>query len=271
MLLWAARAGWEVIVARMRGSVAAGVALVAAVVTIGGPGIAAASADPDRGGSHHDRGRSDDRDRGDRGDRPGERRGHGDGRRSESRADGDSSQSGGSDGSGSDGDTAPRGTTGTSSGSASDTNATAEPEPAVGRPTAPAATDGGGGGVPAEADAPTVHEPPAVVVGNGRSPGLLSSGPAGAEDRRTAVSTPRPDVPAAPVLLPQAPPTAIPAVDTESQRPRVFSGMWSPVGAGGSSNTLFGLAGLILIPLAGVWLGHRQALGARAARDLVDR
>jgi hypothetical protein len=50
--------------------------------------------------------------------------------------------------------------------------------------------------------------------------------------------------------------------------------LWAPLRPTFGTDLLFGLAGLVLIPLAGAWLGYRQARAARessATAHLVDR
>lgn len=330
MVLVATRFGQGVDVARTRRRVAAGAAMFAAVVSIGGPGVAAAPADPGHGGSNRDRGSGDgggdgrghksqrdgsrndsgggdrrgrgdrereDRsvDRGDRGDRRGVGgRGPGDdGRRHEGRSDSGKDDTGRSraddaddaDDAASGSGTASRGTGGSVSarGVAAESESvgvqsvdppTAAPSTGdgVGIPPVVVATGGAGGSV--AGGAPIAFERPAVVFGNGRTPGVLSSGRAGAqapvEAGEPAVAA-VPEAAIAPVVIPPSPPTALPNVAADDQLPRFVSEAWSPIGPGDNSGALFGVAGLLLIPLAGIWLGYRQALAARAVAGLSER
>lgn len=314
----------------MRRRVAAGTALFAAVVAIGGPGIAAAPADPG-GGSHRDRGDGHRRDNGgdsrndtQRGSSRGDSRGRGDGDRNDgngndgNRNDRDDRDQRGERGNGGYGNQGNRGrdddrtdsaegddggsewvdqddstsegviaSRGASSGLVAARGVTVEsdsvgvqsidipeaPTTPAGGTTAPVVAAGGGGGaVPGEAPVPI--DRPTVVFGNGRTTGLLSGGsavadvPAGTPGQVAATA---PEVPLAPIVIAPTLPTAIPDVGADPALPWVVSEIWSPVGPGGNSGALFGLAGLILIPLAGVWLGYRQAQAARAAADLATR
>jgi hypothetical protein len=315
MVIAATRVGQGVIVARMRRRVAAGAAMFAAVVTVGGPGIAAAPADPGRSGSHRgdgggnrggdggrhgggsrndsrngdQRGRTD-RDRRDGRDERGERRRHGG---YGGKGDGGRRNDHGSKGGGGRGDSdwddddsssgaAPRGTStavaslsvaaeSESVGAESiDTSSTGGGTTFVTPPVVVPA--GGGGAVPG--DVPAAIERPTVRFGNGRTPGLLSSGRPGAEIPAEAPGRAVPAAPEAaiaPIVLPPTPPTGLPNVGAESKLPWIVSEAWSPIGPGDNSGALFGLAGLLLIPLAGVWLGYRQAMAARAAASLSER
>ncbi|MCP9274357.1 hypothetical protein [Mycolicibacterium arenosum] len=276
----------------MRRRVAAGTVLVAAVVTIGGPGIAVASADPGHGHSRGDRGHHG-RDRGGHEDRRDRDHSRDDSRSGDNR--GRHDRGGDDDGStdtdrfriaeddsGSERIDANDSTSGgITSGVTATRTATAESDsagvqsvgpvdaPAVpGTATAEPVVPVSGGGA-ALAEVPIKR--PTVVVGNGRTPGVPSIGPAGAE---APVATPvqvteAPAAPLPPVVIAPIPAASIP--DPDAPLPWVTSEIWSPIGPGGNDNALFGLAGLVLIPLAGVWLGYRQALAARAAAALASR
>jgi hypothetical protein len=111
-----------------------------------------------------------------------------------------------------------------------------------------------------------------VVVGNGRVPGE------GSTDRVEPPVVPAPVIPSnveppAPVVAPAEPPAVtvlpLPApispVDQSSQAAPPL--MATPPATGGIG-AMWGLAGLILAPLAGVWLGYRQARANRAADQL---
>jgi hypothetical protein len=165
------------------------------------------------------------------------------------------------------------------------------PEPAVQTPTArvaarvPAAgetpqspsvsagdtdeSDGGGGGGGASQAAGSFVSP-RVVVGNGRVPGE------GSIDRVEPPVVPAPTIPSnveppAPVVTPAQPPSAPPPpapispVDQSSEAAPPL--MTAPPTTGGIS-AMWGLAGLLLAPLAGIWLGYRQARATKAADQL---
>ena len=44
---------------------------------------------------------------------------------------------------------------------------------------------------------------------------------------------------------------------------------WGTLTPGWPAGALFGIAGLILAPIGGVWLGHRQARAVKGASQLV--
>jgi hypothetical protein len=106
--------------------------------------------------------------------------------------------------------------------------------------------------------------PPEVTIGNGRAPQISGQAP--------AQWTP-PVGPTVPVSLPPA--AAPPAQAAPPARP-LFAGLRTArldmaalhrlpsTRPGHTMTSLFGLAGLLLIPLAGAALGYRQARAARA-------
>jgi hypothetical protein len=126
---------------------------------------------------------------------------------------------------------------------------------------------------------------PTVTVGDGRTPGILSwrrdangatrqpgAGPANVVDATVipvVEAPPPPSPPPPPVPQPLPPATRL---DMAPPWQRTVASMWAaaaePSRPGGLS---FGIAGLILAPLAGVWLGYRQARASRAADQLVER
>jgi hypothetical protein len=52
---------------------------------------------------------------------------------------------------------------------------------------------------------------------------------------------------------------------------RTVASLWAAAAPSLPGGALFGLAGLILAPIAGAWLGYRQARASRAAAQLVPR
>ena len=272
--------------ARTGGRIAAGAAVIAAAVAIGGPGIAAAPADPGSSHGQHDRDRHGQR--GDRhgqgGDLPrsGPRNGQNQGRGSDEGSDSDSDK-----GSDSGFDTGAKlssggsewvddepSTGGESGGSTARRPRVAEvrgaqgprPTPFQGSPAevpvVPTATGGGGGASPVAGGAPEAIVSPRVVIGNLRSPGLRSDQPRGPITSQVVVAPPVALLPA-PAGPQPAPP---PDVATWPQVPGFVAKIWMPVGPGAQSSVLFGIAGLVLLPMAGVWLGYRQASAARSPR-----
>jgi hypothetical protein len=135
------------------------------------------------------------------------------------------------------------------------------PIPAV--PAVPARPASGGGGASPVTAAPSVT-PPAVTVGNGRSPGILTGRPAHAP-RRTGTA---PNM--APAVTPPAA-TQLPPTDRLDVAPaeRMVASLWAAAAPGRPGGLLFGLAGLFLAPIAGAWLGYRQARASRAAAQLI--
>ena len=134
-------------------------------------------------------------------------------------------------------------------------------------PAVPARPDAGGGGSGAAAVAAPGGSPlirPRVTIGNGRTPGTLTGRP-DAPSRTGA-----PDVAAPPV----APPVRqLPAPDRLDVPPpqRAVAMLRAAAAPSQPGGVLFGLAGLILAPIAGALLGYRQARASRAAAQLVPR
>ncbi|WP_156752264.1 hypothetical protein [Mycobacterium sp. ACS1612] len=105
---------------------------------------------------------------------------------------------------------------------------------------------------------------PKVTFGDGRSPGIQTRDPG----PRWGWSAPKPAPPPPPppqiVTVPLTPPTAPPA---PPHHPGVVEQLVvSPTA--GIADPLWGVAGLLLIPVAGAVLGYRQARGAHAAAEL---
>ena len=268
---------------------AAGVALALAITVAGGPGAVLAAADPGSSGSFHGHSRDGGHSRTDsRGDGRGS---HGFG--------GPRHDPGPRDDPGSRHDRGPRG------GDYRDRDERGKPRgerprdnPGVVEtlaPTAQTAPSASRGVVPAAALAPEVpasapQKPvrtgragvrpvvpaaaivaPRVVVGNGRTPeARVETSFVPTQPLPVAVA-PRP-------LTPVAPPAAMPEPMTEQAvsvpEPRSeppAAALWSKVKPTWPTGAIFGIAGLLLAPIAGMWLGHRQARAAKSASQLVSR
>lgn len=124
----------------------------------------------------------------------------------------------------------------------------------------PGGSGSGFAGVPS-----TQFSPPQVTVGNGREP--RTPQPAPPEPQWQAAPAPQP-APAAPPPPPPAPSAPLPSSPlNQTSAPPVLTQQLG-VGVGPStdwSNPLWGVAGLLLIPVAGAALGYRQARAAHAA------
>jgi hypothetical protein len=106
---------------------------------------------------------------------------------------------------------------------------------------------------------------PRVVVGNGRSPGLRD------RDSEPVRETWAPEVvPPVPVAIevtaPPPPPPPLPPVE-RIQPPRLVVEKMVTPKTDTTTDPLFGLAGLILIPAVGAVLGYRQARAAQTLRE----
>jgi hypothetical protein len=132
----------------------------------------------------------------------------------------------------------------------------------------PEVADGGGSGA---ADAPTeaVSAPP-VMVGNGRAPGELTDPARGAPSQRLPGPVDAAVAAGFPAVSPQLP---LPDQLRGSwQWQRTVASVWAAAAAPSRpGGLLFGLAGLLLAPIAGAWLGYRQARASRAAAELTRR
>jgi hypothetical protein len=136
----------------------------------------------------------------------------------------------------------------------------------------------GGGAVPAdESTAPIVT--PLVTFGDGRSPRFLSEGrgelpiQVGRLEPISAAALPAIPAPPAPLLAQQAaatlPPVTMAAMPWPLSETPVTS-FWGKVQSGWPASVLFGIAGLLLAPVGGMWLGHRQARAAKVASQLIS-
>jgi hypothetical protein len=291
--------------ARLR--VAAGAGLFAASLAIAGPGIAAVSADP--GGSDHDHSkpnRDSGRDRGgdrqgrkgssgdarhdrgneqhDRGqhDRGNDQHGRGDDRR------GDRDSPGGLDRGGKSDVGAVKGTDDTPDLQVAARSIASATVPMTNAFVAEQATPAAPAEVPAEAPAPTAgggsggaalpaSVAPTVTFGNGRAPGFL-----GGAEQPTIAEEPIPSpvnaasAPVPPAVDQFSPAPAVPPALTTvrqlaSQRPEFVDRIWAPLHPAFPGGLAFGITGLVIAPLAGMWIGYRQARSAEAADQLADR
>ncbi|MDF2828892.1 MAG: hypothetical protein K0R01_2175, partial [Mycobacterium sp.] len=144
----------------------------------------------------------------------------------------------------------------------------AEEAPSVAsEPTEETGGGGGGGGANEAFDAPVS---PRVVVGNGRVPGE------GSIDRVEPPVVQAPVIPSnveppAPVVAPAEPPAVLPLpapVSPVDQSSKAAPPLMTAPPATGGIGAMWGLAGLLLAPLAGIWLGYRQARATKAADQL---
>ncbi len=137
---------------------------------------------------------------------------------------------------------------------------------------------GGGGGSGAQVSAsvvlPTAPKVPEMILGDGRSPAFVSAGPVEIPAR----VAPAPLPVRAPAPLPaSAPPAPAPAPASSpalrAAHPHdwslpvmpVTASLWGKAEQGWPAGVLFGLAGLVLAPIAGMWLGLRQARASNSA------
>jgi hypothetical protein len=116
---------------------------------------------------------------------------------------------------------------------------------------------------PDRPDRPGSFSPPKVTIGDGRTPGVQDNVP----EPRWRGGAPEPAPP------PPPPPTIVvvdilpaPRTDRTPKPPIIRQLIVAP--AGGKTDPLWGVAGLLLIPAAGAVLGVRQARAAQAAADL---
>ena len=149
--------------------------------------------------------------------------------------------------------------------------------------TAPAAASGGGGSTLAGPGISTVPLlTPRVIFGDGRSPAFLPERldeRPGGQDVGPTVAGPLPATPSSrplalspPVLAPAVLPAPLTMISVPwplSETP--VTSIWGQAAPGWPAGLLFGIAGLLLAPLGGVWLGHRQARAAKTAAQLVSR
>lgn len=148
-------------------------------------------------------------------------------------------------------------------------SAVAATPPAAGAPVGTAPAEGpvtsGGSGV--SSAPPSAFEPPQVTFGNGRAPESRGPQP---ETRwqapALAPAAPVPAPPAAPPPLLPSPPGPAP-LDRVTTPPAVVRQFVLAPGAG-TTDPLWGIAGLVLIPVAGAALGYRQARAAQTAERI---
>jgi hypothetical protein len=226
---------------------AAGVGVIAAFLLVGGPGAAAAIADP--GGSHSDHSdndnRSDHRDRGD---------GNGGSKRGDDDRDGDNGYRGDDKKGERDSDTGQRPRTAVGSGRTATESITSDD------PVAETPADRSGSDHPGASTAEP-GRPPRVTFGNGRPP---------------IVKRAEPPRESGPIEVAPSPPPPPPVVDIAPVpkfvdiQPRRFVPQLGVAPSAAVSDPLFGLAGLLLIPAAGAFLGYRQAKASQAA-DVLSR
>jgi hypothetical protein len=234
-------------VVRSNPRLTAGVGLVAAFLLLGGPGLAAATADPGHGGGSG-RGGNSDQDWGNSrkgSDGGADRRDTDNGNRRGA----DAGNRRGNDSLRPDTDDAPQSRVGSgrseiqevSPGDRSDSSDRSGSD----HPGAPSAK----------------FDPPKVTVGNGRTPGAQDEEP----EPRWRVPAPdsAPPPPPPPPPAPAPPPSWVDRIYTPA--------MPKQLGVAPASNLtdpLWGIAGLLLIPAAGAVLGYRQARASQAAAEL---
>lgn len=258
--------------------VAAGAGLVATALLIVGPGVVAVSADPGHSGERHSR--SDGQSAG----KPDDGRQRSDQNSSSPRRgqDGRTGPDHGSDRAGSDrrgpsrtgealgsGDAQVASRSGSSTVAANSPAAVRAPEADVAGVRTAAPSGGSAGG----AQPGGSFAAPAVTFGDGRAPGgtvgadqPVSAASPGAAPRSPDPVTELDPASLVPILEPLPPSTAL--REAASPKPEFVDRVWSPLRPAFPGGLVFGIAGLVLGPLAGVWLGYRQA---RAAAQLVDR
>lgn len=267
---------------------AAGTGAVVGFLLIGGTAIPVVAADPghSRGGDNHSGRGGNDSHRGRDGDnrRDGDRNGRdGNGRNGQGKGDrdddwGDSGRSGErstsrvgessriSDDSASEvvksNSSAARTPASTTSPNAR--VATIEAVPAAPNPADSDRGGGSGGAAATAGDVAAVTSPP-VRVGNGRSPGILTNSRETTPSRAGAGPTYVPSPAAVP------PPEPVPSPPPSEPEPmvRTVESFWAATQPTRPGGALWGLAGLILAPIAGGWLGYRQARASRAAGHLI--
>jgi hypothetical protein len=246
-------------VAKTNPRLAAGVGVVCTFLLLGGPGLAAAIADPGHSGGGSGRGGNSDRDWGDsrrKGDQDNRDRDNGNRRADDSRKQGTGNEpwtkvgSGRADvqqrspGNGSD----PSNRSGSASNDRSDSDS----------------NDRSGSDDPGAPSAK--FERPRVTVGNGRTPGIPSDDP---EPRwQPSAPEPAPPPPPPPPPAPPAPPAPAPTWVDRIYTPPAMPRQLGVAPAADWTDPLWGTAGLLLIPAAGAVLGYRQAKASQDAQKL---
>lgn len=254
--------------------IAIGAGLISVALTMGGPCVAAA--DPGHSGSSHSKhGGGSSRDRGP--DRHGQDARSGDRDRRDGRGDRGDEDDGRdqpttsiSKGSGSDYPIAARSAAAPTTSSRTPLVSAAAPQPLPPVPPVPPVEAAGGGS--GASGAVTPFEAPPVSFGNGRTPGVSHAPP---EESPITVSSPPAPVYLAPAPLPLSLPSVPlnPPANTSGLQPAAtefIDQIWAPLRPTFGGGLLFGIAGLVIMPLAGVWLGYRQARAAKAASYLVS-
>ena len=135
-------------------------------------------------------------------------------------------------------------------------------------PAIPEASGGGSGGTQVVAPIATPH----LTFGNGRTPGTLSGGPDEPTIRVNAIPTgalSAPNLPPEPVLALPAPVTVVPIAAPRSQE--FIDRIWAPLRPSFGDGLAFGIAGLVVLPLLGVWLGYRQARASRTEAEVASQ
>ena len=139
-------------------------------------------------------------------------------------------------------------------------------EAPLGKVPAPSTADAAGSTGGSDSSSAPVHafEPPQVTVGNGRRPATKTGGP----ERHRQDPAPAPVAPAPPPRLPPPPPRSAPVPLHPVDKPPAVIRQFVVAPGVGSTDPLWGIAGLLLIPVAGAALGYRQARGAQAAERI---
>jgi hypothetical protein len=122
---------------------------------------------------------------------------------------------------------------------------------------------------------------PRVTFGDGRSPGhrpapsaeppsAVNVGPSivGPVPEATVEVPPLPAPPPPPVSAPLPTPTFVHPIEWSPETP--VTSLWGRVQPGWPAGLVFGIAGLLLAPIGGIWLGQRQARATRTAEELVS-
>jgi hypothetical protein len=110
---------------------------------------------------------------------------------------------------------------------------------------------------------PPQFKSPKVTFGDGRTPGVQDHDP---EPRwRWSAPEPAPPPPPEVITVPLNPPTISPV----REQPGVVQQLVAPTA--GMADPLWGVAGLLLVPVAGAILGYRQARAAEAIAKLGRR
>ncbi|MET0454679.1 MAG: hypothetical protein ABW137_22815 [Mycobacterium sp.] len=139
-------------------------------------------------------------------------------------------------------------------------------------PEIPSTDESGGGSGNAVANQPTGPAvAPVVTFGDGRTPGMPAAEPDVAPTPIVESAAPASVPPAAPPPPPLSLPLVPQALAGQSFQMTVpdppVMRLWEPMRSDSPTAALFGIAGLILAPIAGIWLGYRQARAAKSAKS----